>query len=158
MHDNDRWLLSRVSRFRSGIQLKVDTLTSFQRMGTLFSFFRLLDSDEKTNTKLSELQSTNIRFVLQILRRLYKFVEVILLTLRYLLYILLQYTHCLIFFLIEINYMYWTISIKIHCTIFFYYYTTLPIINTVWKISLNLQIYVLVDLKYMGWNIYETSM
>ena len=32
---------------------------------------------------------------------------------------------------------------------FFYYYTTLPIIRTVWKISLHLQIYILVDLKNM---------
>ena len=40
---------------------------------------------------------------------------------------------------------------------FFYYYTTLPIIRTVWKISLHLQIYVLVDLKNMGRKIYKTS-
>ena len=52
---------------------------------------------------------------------------------------------------------YWTISIKIHRTVFFYYYTTLPIICTGWKISLHLQIYVLVDLKNMGRNIYKTS-
>ena len=46
---------------------------------------------------------------------------------------------------------------KIHRTGFFYYYTTLPIIRTGWKISLHLQIYVLVDLKNMGRNIYKTS-
>jgi hypothetical protein len=37
-----------------------------------------------------------------------------------------------------------------HCTGFFYYYNTLPIISTGWKISLHLQLYVLVDLKNMG--------
>ena len=37
---------------------------------------------------------------------------------------------------------------------FFYYYTTLPIIRTGWKISLHLQIYVLVDLKNLGRKIY----
>ena len=29
---------------------------------------------------------------------------------------------------------------------------------SLWKISLHLQIYILVDLKIMGWNIYKTSM
>ena len=38
-----------------------------------------------------------------------------------------------------------------------YYCTTLPIIHTGWKISLHLQIYVLVDLENMGRNIYKTS-
>ena len=41
-------------------------------------------------------------------------------------------------------------------------YYTLPIIHTGWKISLYLQwyfvtIYILVDLKIMGWNIYKAS-
>ena len=40
---------------------------------------------------------------------------------------------------------------------FFYYYTTLPIIRTGRKISLHLQMYVLVDLKNMSWNVYKTS-
>ena len=55
-------------------------------------------------------------------------------------------------------YTYWMISIKIHHTVFFYYYTTLSIIRTGWKISLHLQIYVSTGWsKKMGWNIYKTS-
>ncbi len=78
-------------------------------------------------------------------------------TLRFLLYVLVLLYVLFDFFPDWINYKYWTISIKIHRTGFFYYYTTLPIIRTGWKISLHLQIYVLVDLKNMGWNIYKTS-
>ena len=59
------------------------------------------------------------------------------------------FTYWLIFFLIESiillddlnkNPSYW----------FSYYYTTLPIICTGWKISLHLQKYILVDLKNIG--------
>ena len=54
--------------------------------------------------------------------------------------------------------MYWMISIKIHRSVFFTaMYTTLPIIRTGWKISLHLQIYLLVDLKNIGRNIYKTG-
>ena len=78
-------------------------------------------------------------------------------TLRFLLYLLVLLHVLFEFFPDWINYKYWMISIKIHRTVFFYYYTTLPIIRTGSKISLHLQIYVLVDLKNMCWNIYKTS-
>ena len=78
-------------------------------------------------------------------------------TLRFLLYVLVLLYVLFDFFPDWINYKYWTISKNIHRTGFFYYYTTLPIIRTGWKISLYLQIYLLVDLKNMGWNIYKTS-
>ena len=69
----------------------------------------------------------------------------------FLLYVLVD------FFPDWINYKYWTISIKIHHTGFFYYYTTLPIIHTDWKISLHTPDHILVDLKNMDRNIYKTS-
>ena len=48
--------------------------------------------------------------------------------------------------------MYWT-------GILYYYsnFTTLPIMRIGWKISLHLQIFLLVDLTNMGRNIYKTS-
>ena len=71
-------------------------------------------------------------------------------TLRFLFYVLVLLLFD--FFPDWIIYKYWTISIKIHHTGYFYYYTTFPIIHTGWKIYLHLQIYVLVDLINLGWN------
>ena len=63
----------------------------------------------------------------------------------------------LVLLYVLVDYKYWTISIKIHRTGYFYYYTTLPIVSTGKKISLHLQIYIMLDLKNMSGNIHKTS-
>ena len=72
-------------------------------------------------------------------------------TLRFLLHVLVD------FFPDWINYKYWTISIKIHRTVFLLLYYSSYYMYWLENFPPFTNIYVLVHLKNMGWNIYKTS-